>query len=370
MKLKLAMTVLDRALTTKRPHGDASTAKFCAWLYKLLPETQSWIDGCGNMHVDMRQGDSRSLFVAHVDTVHHKGGRNKVIKTEKKWSANGAPLGADDGVGCAVLVHMIHSGVPGYYVFTQGEEVGGIGAKYLANTMPGLLEQFDRAIAFDRRATYSVITHQGWNGRCASDTFGEALSAALCERGMLFMPDDTGVYTDTAEFTDYIGECTNISAGYDMEHSDRETLDMDHFRALCKAVVKLEWESLPTVRKPGEVEVVKSLVIDKWYDRDDDDGRVPFMWSDDFDDFKYKTAEFDLDLMNALEDAFDGNKRSLVSMIAAAASPASPRVAERQIDQRLITESFLAGMLQDAQCMDTDTLLMSAFDEIGTGAWA
>ena len=85
-KYQIALTVLDRALTTKRPHGDPSTDKFCSWLMKLLP-SHAFTDKCGNIHFDQRErGDakpSRSLFVAHVDTVHRVGGKNKVIKTDK-----------------------------------------------------------------------------------------------------------------------------------------------------------------------------------------------------------------------------------------------------------------------------------------------
>jgi putative aminopeptidase FrvX len=56
-------------------------------------------------------------------------------------------LGADDGAGCAMLMHLIHSGVPAYYIFTVGEEKGGIGATWLAKHKPDLLKQFDRAKA-------------------------------------------------------------------------------------------------------------------------------------------------------------------------------------------------------------------------------
>jgi len=34
------------------------------------------------------------------------------------------------------------------------------------------------------------------------------------------------VYTDTAEFTDIIPECTNRSVGYAREHTQEESLDL------------------------------------------------------------------------------------------------------------------------------------------------
>lgn len=243
-KSTLLSKVLLRAVSTRRPHGDQSTAAFCAWLRKLLPSHE--IDGYGNIHVDKRP--SRTLFVAHVDTVHKTGGKNKFKMTKDKLAAHGAPLGADDGAGVAMLVHLIAAGVPGYYIFTQGEERGGLGARYLMTHQIALLRQFDRAIAFDRRGIDSVITHQSV-GRCCSDAFADALAERL---GGFYSPDPTGVYTDTAEFVDVIPECTNISVGYDHEHSDREVLDLAHFYALSETVLTIPWESLPTVRDPDE----------------------------------------------------------------------------------------------------------------------
>ena len=131
----------------------------------------------------------------------------------------------------------------------MGEEGGGIGAKVVSDDQ-ALLKQFDRAIAFDRRNNSSVITHQGY-GRCCSDAFAEALSDKFNDAGLLYMPDDGGVYTDTAEFVDVIPECTNISIGYMAEHTDREALDILHFRHLADAVLSFDWDNLPTERDPS-----------------------------------------------------------------------------------------------------------------------
>lgn len=388
-KNQLAMTVLDRALTTKRPHKAFSTIKFCSWLEKLLPEHT--VDGCGNIHVDLRAPNSKSLFVAHVDTVHRTGGKNKVIKTDKLWSASGAPLGADDGAGVAILMHMIGSRVPGYYIFTQGEEVGGIGAKWLADNMPDLLKQFSRAIAFDRRATYSVITHQGWD-RCASEEFADTLSDVFNRLGMLYAGDDTGVYTDTAEFTRFIPECTNISAGYDMEHSERETLDMEHFTELLRCVTKIQWDSLPIVRDPAAREP-EAMFDSSWFANKrwgksagygtvkksykatkpvSDTKGTPVSRSVESDEWSHNPvyedyiAAHDMEFNNAMDRAFDGDLTLLVTMMARTANPESPRSAEKQICKRLMTEAFLIDLMDDAYIMDTHDLLMDAFNDIST----
>ena len=124
----------------------------------------------------------------------------------------------------------------------------------------------DRAIAFDRRGTDSVISYQGFS-RCCSDTFGDALARELNDNGdnFFYSVDPTGVYTDTAEFTDLISECTNISVGYDNEHTTKECLDVTHYHALAKAVLAINWDALPTERDPM-VEDVMYTSKGKWAD--------------------------------------------------------------------------------------------------------
>ena len=113
------------------------------------------------------------------------------------------------------------------------------------------LIEFDRAIAFDRRGKDSIITYQGGE-RCCSDEFADILADDLNLRhnDFLYSLDSSGVYTDTAEFTLLIPECTNISVGYDHEHTTKESLDINHYDALAKAVVQIDWDALPAARDP------------------------------------------------------------------------------------------------------------------------
>jgi hypothetical protein len=66
--------------------------------------------------------------------------------------------------------------------------------------------------------------------------------------------DNTGVYTDSAEFIDAIPECTNISVGYYREHTNFEHQDIEHLIKLCIAVTKIDWETLPVQRDKTKVE--------------------------------------------------------------------------------------------------------------------
>jgi len=318
--------------------------------------------------VDNRVKGSKTLFIAHVDTVHKDTGVNKIKKTQTHWYADGAPLGADDGAGCAMLMHLIHSGVAGYYIFSQGEERGGIGAKFIANNNADLLKQFNRAIAFDRRGIDSVISHQGM-GRCASDSFCQALSSALNEHNenLMYSPDDTGVYTDTAEFTDAIPECTNISVGYYNEHGDRENLDIVHFAALAVAAAKVDWDALPTDRDPTEVEYKDygygygSYNKDWWkaYDtKESTSAYKGYTWQEDDEYFETEM------LFDALYDAQAGYKDDLIDMIAGCVYAEDPEFAVRFLDKRKLTDDLLEEAKQMARAYDSATVLCTLFDSI------
>ena len=332
------LDVLTFALNRMRPHGGVGVEELAQFIERQFPG-RIVRDKVGNLHLDLRgQPRSTTLFVAHLDTVHHRDGRNFSDWTRRGWvHAKGDVLGADDAAGVAILCYLAKRGVPGYYVFTQGEERGGIGSKYIADYQHELLGQFDRAIAFDRRDLISVVSHQGWGGRCCSDEFAEALSTSLNDAGLLYLPDDTGVYTDTAEFVYDIPECTNISVGYYDEHSQRECLDLDHFIALANAALTIDWEALPTKRDPSE------LYDATVFDLGGAEGMAVI-------EGKYETVEytdFDYDLIDALENAREGSNGSLAMILAERMmdDPDSVEIAERsiarmRIDTRYIDEAF------------------------------
>jgi len=363
---------LARALSAKRPHNTVAVSDFTEWLFNALPSTLkgfTTVDGAGNLHIDNRIAGSRTLFIAHVDTVHREVGANKIRKTASMWYADGAPLGADDGAGVAMLMHMIHSGVKGYYIFSQGEECGGIGAKHLEKNHADLLKQFDRAIAFDRRGTDSIISHQGW-GRCASDTFCQALADALNlhDENLMYTTDDTGVYTDTAEFVDIIPECTNISVGYDHEHSQQECLNIAHYELLSQAVLKVEWDKLPTDRDPTVPEYKEYKYNTGWWtnygvygDATTHNKQVDSKYFGTWQDDDYWQTE---DLIDALYDAMVGHHDFLLEQISEAVYPEQPDLALRFLNRRLLTDELLQEALIQARTYDAPTVLCTLFDAI------
>lgn len=181
------------------------------------------------------------LWSCHTDTVHGEGGITQEIMFDDHpdmmlaASDGTQPLGADDGAGVWLLLEMIDANVPGTYIFHRGEEKGGIGSGGMTRLHFDWLKQFDHAIAFDRRGTKDIITHQA-RGRCCSDVFAKAFAALL---GMGHAPSDMGVFTDTANYILDIPECTNVSCGYESEHTSREILDLDYLIKLRAGLISV-----------------------------------------------------------------------------------------------------------------------------------
>lgn len=250
---------LLRMLRYKRPHGSRTELEFTARFIATLPGAQA--DEFGNYHVRIGV-HPKTLFSAHIDTMHRDSGYQNFLFDEDLGIISCATktqgcLGTDNASGMLALMELIEYEVPGHYIFHRGEERGRLGSKWLAKEIPSFFEQFHRAIAFDRKADCSIITKQC--GRtCCSLLFYDDLSQAFADASSpddrLDLADDpTGSYTDTASYMDLIPECTNISIGYNNEHTSSEFQDTDYLVKLLEAIPLIVWDSLPTARDPKYV---------------------------------------------------------------------------------------------------------------------
>ncbi len=208
-------------------------------------------DGVGNCI--KRIGDSPVLWSCHTDTVHWRGGFQNIEYHEGFVSlapnAMASCLGADCTAGVWLMTEMIKAEVPGLYIFHRGEEVGGVGSMHIANKTPELLKDIKCAIAFDRFGYDSIITHQ--MSRCCSDVFAKSLADTI---GLNQKCDDGGTFTDTANYVDLIGECTNISVGYFGQHGKKERQDVDFLTSLLSSLLRFTPDNLVYERKPGEID--------------------------------------------------------------------------------------------------------------------
>lgn len=245
---KLDTRVLVEMLTSRRPAGSKSERRFIRQYIEPLGVTR---DAAGNLYKQI--GDAPVLWSCHTDTVHKMGGSQLVTLGDSmvwlgKTSLSNC-LGADDTAGVWLMHQMILAERPGLYVFHRGEEIGGVGSTHIATRTPGLLAGIECAIALDRMGTTDVITHQ--MSRCCSDDFASALAGKL---GGKYQADSGGIFTDTANYTDIVGECTNISVGYYKQHTANEYLDLAFITDLRDTLLEIDTRDLPSKRKPGEVD--------------------------------------------------------------------------------------------------------------------
>lgn len=244
---RFLLSLLALMHTYCRPHGSHTERAFIDRWILSLPGAR--YDRHGNIHVEAGSG-SPILWSCHVDTVHRRQGRQAV---ERSWECLTAPksecLGADDTAGVFLLRELVLRHTPGHYIFHRGEERGCIGSSAIVEEDPESLARFQCAIAIDRAGTSDIITHQ-MGDRTASDVFAESLSDVLHRGGLTYAASAFGSFTDTCSYAPIIPECSNLSAGYEREHSSAESLDCDHVLALLDALTDLSPDDLIMDRDP------------------------------------------------------------------------------------------------------------------------
>lgn len=323
MQHKQIPEVLRYILELRRPHGSVEetiAGEYIAGLVSSLSEVPATLkkDVHGNIEVRVGEWDNGVVFTSHLDTVHRTAGTQDLFLLGLKDSlfigaehgGKESVLGADDAAGIFLMTELIKAGVSGRYMFFIGEECGGIGSSAYVQDNPEF--SADMVVSFDRRGQSSIITHQGgW--RTCSNEFAAALAGQLTQKGvgkLKYMPDSGGLYTDSREFADIVPECTNISVGYFLEHTDRETLNLTHLLNLRDALLKVEWDTLPIKRVP-EPDIVGDTGwmgrTSAWYDTPKDNvpslrKRVEDELNKNWDTFPPKLRQLMLDIEEHLNE--------------------------------------------------------------------
>ena len=141
------------------------------------------------------------------------------------------------------MLEMIKHNIEGLYIFHRAEEFGGIGSKWIAKHNHGLFEGIDVALAFDRRGNSDVVSQMG--RRTASNSFAYSLAKVL----RLPLKPVPGIFTDTANYAHLIPECSNISVGYQFEHSPEEHQDAAFLDILLGRLLVADFSRLQVKRR-------------------------------------------------------------------------------------------------------------------------
>jgi hypothetical protein len=65
-----------------------------------------------------------------------------------------------------------------------------------------------------------------------------------------FKADDTGSFTDSANYTHLIPECTNLSIGYENAHTETERLNLFHLIEMREQLIRFDISRVNIRREP------------------------------------------------------------------------------------------------------------------------
>lgn len=169
----------------------------------------------------MKESELMPCFVSHTDTVSTKKPRRFELKEGILTNPDGV-LGADDRAGCYILSKMMENSVRGIYIFTNGEEIGGLGASACVKSQQfqDLVPHITAFIELDRQDDLDIACY-GYDN--------EDLIGLFEQRGY---KEAYGSYTDVVDFAEDTNiACINLSVGYRGQHTKKEDLvlaDLDN----------------------------------------------------------------------------------------------------------------------------------------------
>lgn len=190
------------------------------------------VDNYGNILSYKSYGSGQGpviLLNAHLDTVPHTVEGREVIKEGNIWSSSEGPLGADDRAGVAALLtiakYLQQSNFQGkvHFVFTVEEEIGLRGANHIFGPY---LWNIDYALVLDRRGKGDIIV-RNWSMDFCEESYGKFIEIIAQEEGLYDWKTTTGGSSDTVIWARNGIQSANLSIGYQQEHTDSETLNID-----------------------------------------------------------------------------------------------------------------------------------------------
>lgn len=203
--------------------------------YNNIVKTKDYIYAEGNIPL---------MLVAHLDTVHHSlpvhifHDQNKNVL----WSPEG--LGADDRAGVWAILQLITAEKKPYIIFTTQEEVGGIGAYAVIDTIKDI-PPINLIVELDRRGSNDAVFYH-----CDNDDFVDYIEKFGFVKGY-------GSFSDISIICPEWGIAgVNLSTGYYNAHTKEEYLNINELNDVISRV-KIMINELPS--EPFEYIEEKSI---------------------------------------------------------------------------------------------------------------
>ncbi|MBS8263863.1 M20/M25/M40 family metallo-hydrolase [Mesobacillus boroniphilus] len=195
-------------------------------LNRLVDHT--FIDKKGNLLGFMECGTGPTILLsAHMDTVEEIVPDRKIIEEGTILRSSEGILGADDRAGIVSILSILNRVRKTNFngtikvAFTVEEEIGCRGSSGIDMDF---IEDVDAAIVIDRRGNRDIVTSNAGFPFCP-DEFGRLFEQAGKLSGIEDWQVTPGGISDAKVFANYDIPSVNLSAGYQNEHTDFETVD-------------------------------------------------------------------------------------------------------------------------------------------------
>ena len=174
------------------------------------------------------KGELPVMLVAHMDTV-HKSVVKEIYVSDCGNITSPQGIGGDDRCGIYMITQLMQH--KPYILFTEDEEVGGVGAKkFAAAYNKNEIEPIDvkYLIELDRKGCNDMVFYE-----CDNEEFEKYI-------GKFGWDSRYGTYSDICSVAPVIGKAAvNLSSGYYKAHTTEEIINIDDVMTNIKRVRKM-----------------------------------------------------------------------------------------------------------------------------------
>lgn len=174
------------------------------------------------------QGNIKILLVAHMDTVHKEKCTEIFIRNKNElYSPQG--IGGDDRCGIYMIMQIIKQKKCSV-LFTEDEEIGGIGANKFIKTQLAreLIGKFNYIIELDRKGNKDAVFYN-----CDNPEFTQFITKE-------YFKEDFGSYSDISDIAPFLeAAAVNLSSGYYKAHTTDEYINVSEMETIHQEVIKL-----------------------------------------------------------------------------------------------------------------------------------
>lgn len=172
------------------------------------------------------RGDIPVLLVAHMDTVFDNAPENIIINEEtQELTAPETGLGGDDRCGIYAILKILEEYRP-YVLFTEGEEIGGIGARKALKTL--VKPPVKYIIELDRHGNNDCVFYE-----CGNIEFIKYIESFKFNT-------ENGIFSDISILgPSWDIAAVNLSSGYYYEHTYEEKIKFNELLSIIERVKKI-----------------------------------------------------------------------------------------------------------------------------------